>query len=223
MTHTGLRTVRVAAIHELVIDEIRRAVEMWVYRPGDLLPSERDMAEAMGVSRNTVRTATAILESEGFLSVRRGRAGGYRVEDPALADDRGEEIRRRPQEVQRVWDYRIAVDVGAARLAAEHRTAADLRELRRLLQELAPPAYRVYEREKSLDNARKVQALDSQFHVAIARSTSNDFIVDAVLDARRRLWVAYSSYLTRLDPDSEHRRVGIVDASGAGTPTWLSS
>jgi DNA-binding FadR family transcriptional regulator len=207
----GLRPVRVAAIHELVVDEIRRAVEMWIYRPGDYLPSERDMAEAMAVSRNTVRTATAILEREGFLSVRRGRGGGYLVEDPARSENRGDEIRRRPEDVQRVWDYRIAVEVGAARLAAEHRTAGDLRELKRLLGKL-DPAYRAYERDETLDNARLVQALDSHFHVAMARSTGNPFIVDAVLDARRRLWIAYSSYLTRLDPDSEQRREGIVDA-----------
>ena len=211
MSDTGFRPVRVSAIHELVIDEIRRAVEMWIYRPGDFLPSERDMAEAMGVSRNTVRTATAVLEQQGFLSVKRGRSGGYMVQDPALADDRGDEIRRRPQEVQRVWDYRIAVDVGAARLAAEHRTAMDLRQLTTLLGELAP-AYRTYEKEESLVNARRVQALDSQFHVALARATGNPYVVEAVLDARRRLWIAYSSYLTRLDPASEQRRVVIVDA-----------
>jgi GntR family transcriptional repressor for pyruvate dehydrogenase complex len=207
----GLRPVRVAAIHELVIDEIRRAVEMWTYRPGQNLPSERDMAEMLGVSRNTIRTATAILESEGFLSVKRGRGGGYVVQDPAFADDRGEELRRRPELVLDVWDYRVAIDVGVVRLAAERRTVSDLEVLADLASQMVE-AGRDYARNETLEAARRFQALDSQFYLTLARATRNDLLVDGVLDARRRLWIAFSSYLTKLDPRSPGRNVGILEA-----------
>lgn len=207
----GLRTVQVSAIHELVIDEIRRAVEMWTYRPGENLPSERDMADMLGVSRNTIRTATAILESEGFLSVKRGRGGGYVVQDPALAENRGDEIRRRPETVLDVWDYRVAIDAGAARLAAERRTVSDLELLAKLADDMVD-AFREYELRETLETARRFQAIDSQFYLALARATRNDLVVDAVLDARRRLWIAFSSYLTKLDPRSPTRNLGILEA-----------
>lgn len=207
----GLRPVRVQAAHELVIEEIRRAVETWVYRPGGFLPAEREMSDMLGVSRNTVRMATAFLESEGFISVKRGRGGGYVVQDPALAHDRGSDIRRNPQLVLDAWDFRLTVDVGAAQLAAEMRTAADLEAMRELLAKL-DEVYDDYERSEDLATARTYQALDSEFFFAMARATRNPHIIDAVMDARRRLWIAFSSYLRGLSPQSRTRRRLIFDA-----------
>lgn len=207
----GLRTVQVRPAHELVIEEIRRAVETWVYRPGGFLPSEREMADMLGVSRNTVRMATAFLESEGFISVKRGRGGGYVVQDPALAHDRGNEIRRNPQLVLDAWDFRLTVDVGAAQLAAETRTARDLEVMNDLLDQL-DVAYAEYEQDGSLSTVRACQALDSEFFFAIAKATRNSHIVDAVMTARRGLWIAFSSYLRRLSPQSQQRRRLIYEA-----------
>jgi GntR family transcriptional regulator, transcriptional repressor for pyruvate dehydrogenase complex len=69
------------------------------YRPGDRLPSERDLAELLTVSRTTARAAVAVLEPDGLISVRRGRGG-----------------------VRDALDYRSIVESGAARLAADRMT-----------------------------------------------------------------------------------------------------
>lgn len=191
--------IEVAPLHELVIDQIRKAVETWTYGPGDVLPSERDLAQMLGVSRNTVRTATAILQNDGLLSVKRGAGGGYVVQDPALSADRGEYLRRRPEVVLEAWDFRAAVEVGAARRAAERRSSDDLARLDSIFDDMcaARPAYNS---EQSLESARRYHMLDTRFHHAIARSTGNQLIIDAVLSARRRLWLAYSAYLTKPNP-----------------------
>jgi DNA-binding FadR family transcriptional regulator len=210
-----LRSVKIVAIHEMVVDEIRRAIEMWAFRPGDYLPSERDLTEILGVSRNTIRTAMAILEGQGLLRIKRGRGGGYIIQDPAFSNDRGDEIRRRPEVVLDAWDFRLTVDVGAASLAAERRNEEDLHLMSGLLG-LLSEAHRDYEARETLDSARHCQALDSQFFLAIAHATRNQFIVDSVIEARRKLWIAFSSYLVRLDPNSEKRRIGIFQAIEKG-------
>ncbi|MCY7401145.1 MAG: GntR family transcriptional regulator [Nocardioides sp.] len=51
-------------------------------RPGDRLPSEVDIAAALGVSRMTLRQALASVESKGLLERRRGRLGGNFVSQP---------------------------------------------------------------------------------------------------------------------------------------------
>jgi DNA-binding FadR family transcriptional regulator len=167
------------------------------------------------VSRNTVRTATAILESEGFLRVTRGRGGGYIVQDPAMAADRGEELRRKPEPILNAWDYRLAVDVGAARLAAERCDDEDLKVLAGLLERI-DAAQEIYQQRASLDAVRHCQALDSRFFLGIAHATHNQFMVDAVMESRRRLWTAFSSYLIKLDPKSQGRRERIFEAIERG-------
>ncbi|MCG7632938.1 FadR family transcriptional regulator [Gordonia McavH-238-E] len=206
-----LRRVKVAPVHELVLEELRRAVEVWAYRPGDTLPTERDLAEILGVSRNTIRTATAILESDGFLSVRRGRGGGYVVQDPTEGHDLSDEIRRNPGVVRDAWEFRSAIEIGSARLAAERRTDSDLDGLKSVLAEM-DAHFAAYKTDQTLEGARLIQAFDSEFHLLIARATGNDFIVDGVTEARRRLWVAFSSYLTRLDDAGHVGHQRIVDA-----------
>jgi GntR family transcriptional repressor for pyruvate dehydrogenase complex len=55
-------------------------------RPGDRLPSEREMAEQFGVSRNTVREALRVLEISGFIAIRKGAAGGAFIAQPTSTD-----------------------------------------------------------------------------------------------------------------------------------------
>ena len=125
-----LRPVRQIAAHELAVDQIRRALDLGQFRPGEHLPSERDLSDMLDLSRTTVRAAVAVLEHEGRISVRRGRGGGFLVlepeYDPAAA--------RRDLRLNRValrdeFDYRVVVETGAARLAAERRRVSDLAPL----------------------------------------------------------------------------------------------
>ena len=48
---SGMTPVRVVAAHELVLDQIRTAISLGRYRPGDFLPPERALAEFLHVAR----------------------------------------------------------------------------------------------------------------------------------------------------------------------------
>ncbi|MFF3939694.1 GntR family transcriptional regulator [Streptomyces phaeofaciens] len=61
-----------AARHEEIADELRRAIDREEYAVGALLPAETDLATRYGVSRGTVRQAVAALTSEGLIGSRQG-------------------------------------------------------------------------------------------------------------------------------------------------------
>lgn len=62
------------ALHEQVAAAIRRAIAEGEAGPGDRIPQARDLAEVLGVNRNTVLRALRLLRHEGLLEMGRGRA-----------------------------------------------------------------------------------------------------------------------------------------------------
>jgi GntR family transcriptional regulator len=62
------------ALHEQVAATIRRAIADGEAGPGDRIPQVRDLAEVLGVNKNTVLRALRLLRDEGLLEMGRGRA-----------------------------------------------------------------------------------------------------------------------------------------------------
>ena len=60
-----------------VVDRLVTALGLGVYVDGQQLPTERELAAMLGVSRTSVRDALKQLTDRGYLEVRRGRNGGY--------------------------------------------------------------------------------------------------------------------------------------------------
>ncbi|HEV2242235.1 MAG TPA: GntR family transcriptional regulator, partial [Streptosporangiaceae bacterium] len=134
---TDIEAVDLVAAHEVVTERLRHAIHLGTYLPGDKLPPERTLAQQLGVSRMTVREAIRTLRAEGYVVSRRGSAGGITVLDQA-----GDSGRLRPLLLQRMaelddgFEFRIAVEGAAARLAAQRRTKRDLARLRQAHLEL---------------------------------------------------------------------------------------
>jgi GntR family transcriptional regulator len=68
-------------IYVQIMDEVRRGRVLGILRPGDPLPSIRQLAADIGINPNTVRQAYRELEREGVVHVRRGE-GTYASELP---------------------------------------------------------------------------------------------------------------------------------------------
>jgi GntR family transcriptional regulator len=60
-------------VYYQLAQELQRRIEAGLLKPGDLVPSERELADTYGISRMTVRQGLANLVSEGLLSRERGR------------------------------------------------------------------------------------------------------------------------------------------------------
>jgi GntR family transcriptional regulator, transcriptional repressor for pyruvate dehydrogenase complex len=171
--------VEITAAYQLVVERLRRAIHLRQYVPGDRLPSERKLAESLGVSRMTVREALRVLQGEGYVESRRGAAGGPFIVPMTQPADRLRAILgERQEEFESILDFRIVVEGGAARLAAERRTDADLDRLRAALDDM-----------RSSSGLAMFRRADSAFHLAIANAAANPMLREAIERARAAMFL----------------------------------
>ena len=75
------RPVRAGNAFEETVERLLQAIRLGVVGAGERLPSERELAERLGVSRVTLREAIRALSDAGYVESRRGRYGGTFVND----------------------------------------------------------------------------------------------------------------------------------------------
>ncbi|MCX6398426.1 MAG: FCD domain-containing protein [Propionibacteriales bacterium] len=211
-----LEPVRQIAAHELVVDELRRSLDQGQFRPGDRLPSERELADILHVSRTTVRSAVAVLEAEHRLSVRRGRGGGFTVLAPAHdhpASEQQAEVGLR--DLRDLFDLRLVVETGAVQLAAARRTTDDLTDLANLLGRMQQ-VIREERRRPSTALVYEFQALDNRFHLGLARCSRNAHLIAQVEAVRGAMWGPVGSVFRDLEPNANDLHSDILAAVRGG-------
>src|SRR6266540_4729326 len=104
-----------------ILDSVIQQLEGLIFgglEPGEALPSEGKLAEALGVSRLTVREATRTLQARGLLEVTQGRRPRVAAPNGALLGDFFEiAVRRDPRALLDLLDVRRALEVHIAALA----------------------------------------------------------------------------------------------------------
>jgi GntR family transcriptional regulator, transcriptional repressor for pyruvate dehydrogenase complex len=190
--------------YRLAGDQIRRAIELGTYVPGDRLPPSRELAYQLGISVATLREAVRGLIEQGLVEMHRGPKGGL-VVLPYRRDRRHRISRAALAELEQLLELRKALEGESARLAAERRTRSDLARLQRaydsMLAELDKP-------EDGLRAARFIRA-DSHFHAAIARAARSTFLASAIEDTRARMFAVIGGTLLPLtrDANAGHNRM----------------
>src|SRR6478609_11013652 len=116
-----------------ITDRLITAIAIGEYLPGARLPVERDLAQALGVGRMTVRAALARLVERGLLETRRGRGGGSYVLDQwpeSSTDVVGRTLRARLDDLRDRCDAICRLQGTVCRAAAESRSEHDMSVLR---------------------------------------------------------------------------------------------
>jgi DNA-binding FadR family transcriptional regulator len=162
-----------------VADLVRREIRLGLLAPGSALPSERELAELLGIGRTPVQLALRQLQAEGLIERRRGRTGGAFVR--GTSDDRArfldvinEAVENR-DEIRLAMEYRFLVEPSVARLASERRTTSELNELH--------AAHRVL--QEAPDDATFMRS-DAVFHLTLAHITGNPFLIRGIEETRQR-------------------------------------
>ncbi len=162
-----LHTARRAGLIDQVITQLREQITEGRWTVGSRIPTEAELAQSTGTSRNTVREAVQSLVHAGLLERRQG-SGTYVLASNELA---GPVSRRVAAAARRdVLEVRRALEVAAARLAAERRTDEDIAHMRALVA-TRDQAHR------SGDVAALVVA-DAGVHRAIAQAAHNPVLTD---------------------------------------------
>ncbi|HLN61565.1 MAG TPA: GntR family transcriptional regulator [Symbiobacteriaceae bacterium] len=110
-------------IYRQIVDQVRQAVASGVLRPGDRLPSVREMAVELAVNPNTIAKAYQELERDGVIDTPRGRGSYVADREHSLSDE--ERLRQFGEAVDRlVADaYRLRIDARTAEALLRERMA----------------------------------------------------------------------------------------------------
>jgi DNA-binding FadR family transcriptional regulator len=208
-----LEPVRLPTAGEHIADRIVTAIALGEFVAGQRLPSERDLAALLGVSRSTVREAIQRLVSGGYVDVRRGRTGGAFVR-AEWGPDAAAMVRRtlvpRWGSLEALFDLRHLIEPLIARTAAERRTDVDVRRL-----EAALEAYRAApDREAS-------RAADEEIHAAVARATGNAHLAALSGQIRREISLGFGAepYTDEIRARALRGHAALVAAIAAGRAT----
>ncbi|OVZ59486.1 hypothetical protein CDO44_12865 [Pigmentiphaga sp. NML080357] len=151
--------------------QIRDMVAQGRLKPGDRLPSERELAARLNVSRNTLREALRTLERAGILEMRKGATGGAYIlhgSSDAIVDGLSNLYHLGAISPQQLTEARIWLSEIVVRVACERATEEDLKALDENIQ-----AARRAIAEDRFDIRQK---LHREFHLILARATRNPII-----------------------------------------------
>jgi GntR family transcriptional repressor for pyruvate dehydrogenase complex len=161
--------MRPTRIPEKLARDLEQLLQDGVWRPGDQLPGERDLASRFGVSRSSVREALRILELHGWVNIRQG--DGTRVAYPS--ESFGRRLRSRLHEedfIAELFEVRRILEPAVAALAAERGYQQEFARLEELLAQ---------QRMATGDLYRFVE-LDMDFHKTLADMSQNAVLSEIV-------------------------------------------
>ncbi|AHF07299.1 FadR/GntR family transcriptional regulator [Desulfitobacterium metallireducens] len=177
-----LKPIKTRKIYEEIVEQIRELVMRGELRPGDKLPSERDLVARLQVSRASIREALSALEMMGLLEVRSGEGTFMRKLRPEsviaplawmLSIEKGT--------AQELLEVRKILEVQAAQLAAQRAQTEDLHELEEALEDM---------RQEILNPELGGEKADLRFHYAVTRATKNKILIllmDTISDMMQQM------------------------------------
>lgn len=157
--------------HQTQVDKIENRLEEYFkeghFKPGDYLPKEVDIAQALGVSRTAVREALSRFKTLGIIESRKNRGmmltrpdvlgNMQRVLDPRLLD---------PETMRDMFEMRLVIEIGLGHILFLRKTPADIQRL----EEIADSE------DRSEDRIERLR-LDVEFHAHLYRMSGNDTII----------------------------------------------
>jgi GntR family transcriptional repressor for pyruvate dehydrogenase complex len=109
-----------------LVEDVTRQIESAIlegeYRPGDKLPSTRQLQEILGASLGTIREGLAILEQKGLLEVRKGVKGGFFIREMTMApitESLETILNHHAIKPRELYEFRTNIEAGLIRLVVQ--------------------------------------------------------------------------------------------------------
>jgi GntR family transcriptional repressor for pyruvate dehydrogenase complex len=191
--------VRSQTAFEETVERLGTAIKLGLLEPGSRLPAERELCARLGIARSTLRQALTALGQSGHVFATRGRGGGTFVSDPQPpANPPSAEMLAQWRET---CDLRLAVELGAAVLAAERAERADLDALDEVAATL----------EGTLEDFAAYRQADIRLHVGLAEAAHSTQLVRAMTEAQGAMTdlIAYIAHPPQVlaSSNAQHRRL----------------
>ena len=174
-----LKRIKSESVVQQIIDSLVEAMIRKELRPGDQIPTEMELAESLGVGRNSVREAIKILVYFGVLEIRRAE-GTYVCEgftetmiDPIIYGI----ILDKAGSYEYLMELREIMEAGVMKLAMQNAEEEEIRKLKIQLERMRR------EIELGPDNVDRVFHEDNEFHSIITAMGHNPLVqkIEAVV------------------------------------------
>ncbi|WP_030155767.1 FadR/GntR family transcriptional regulator [Glycomyces sp. NRRL B-16210] len=215
----ALQSTRKSALVDQVIEQLRQQISDGEWGLGSRIPTESELAELLGVGRNTIREGVRALAHAGLLEIRQG-AGTFVVGRSEVTAAVRRRIAASP--ASDAMEVRRGLEVEASRLAAQRRDEADITRLRILLAER--------EATHEVGDTESFIAADIALHQAIAEASHNKLLAELYTELadslRETVRAAIGEDLAE-DPHIDHTRAveaiiaGDADLAAAETAAYL--
>lgn len=177
-----LREANKVTLYDDIASQLGALISSGKLKPGDRLPPERELAAQLGVSRPTLREVLKGMSLMGILDIKHG--GGIFVRKDLSTSLLTEPLRFLSQEqkgsIVQLLEARQAVEVAAARLAAQRADESDIKKMRAELQAM----------NENLADVEEVSKHDLEFHLAICRASKNPMLFQFENIAQTLLYAA---------------------------------
>ncbi|MEU6731035.1 FadR/GntR family transcriptional regulator [Nonomuraea wenchangensis] len=172
------------AVTDAAIDKIKQMIVSGELAPGDRLPKEADLAERLGLSRNSLREAVRALSLINVLDVRQGDGTYVTSLEPGLLLDTLSFVLdlHRDDTVLQFFEVRRILEPAATAMAAEQMKDDEIEELRVILESLP-----------ERPTIEELVANDLRFHQRIAQGSGNSVLCSFIESLsgptnRARVW-----------------------------------
>lgn len=197
--------------------QLEEAILTGQFKPGEKLPSERELKEVFQVGRGAVREALRILEQKGLLEIRLGAHGGAIVKKPSgepMLETLALLLRRQEIPFTDIQEFRSSVESNIASLAAERRNDQDIQKLQSIVRQAQLYLGTEYDWDSFLQE-------DAHFHQELARIARNQLFALIADSLHNNIHEYYASRLKKkraLLEENYADLVAICDAVRDGDP-----
>lgn len=208
--------IRPKKISEEIVEQIKTLISRGELKPGDRVPSERELASMLGVSRPSVREAIMVLDAMGFVETKQGGGTFVRtLTETSIADPLTRLVQKKdPEMLRSLAEVRMGLESWSAYLAAKRAKPTEIDEMRRL--------YTIMEKQAARGGWDS--QVDAKFHYVIT-AASHNILQMHVLDSIHTLFhttiqVALMEFYRQeghIEILLTHHR-GIMDAIAAHEP-----
>ncbi len=164
---SGLTTIEKASVKDQTLEQLKNYILSGVVRLGERLPSERALADALGVGRYSVREALKVLEAVGLVESRVGE-GTFLTTNTGASFGRilGLSLATWGGTIIEILDARQMIEVEAARAAAQRATPRQIMQIEKELMAMQANMHRVHD----------YLTADMNFHRRIGEASQNAII-----------------------------------------------
>jgi len=201
----ALKPIKPKRISDQVFEQIRELIFRGQLKPGEQLMPERELAEAMSVSRTTVRNAINKLVVLGLLEQKQGQGTFVLSPDKRQGNPLAAAMEATDATLDDLLEVRLGLECNAAALAARRAGVSDIQFLENSIHEMA----------REVKSGRLGTQGDVSFHMAISYATKNPVQIYLMKNFYDFLFVGIKKNLLHLYQDpanleiilSHHQRI----------------